>query len=1025
MASITDHVIKLQELTQQNLDILQALNESFFTNQNHLTVRVGENNYAIPSFITLENKLNTLTANFNNLVHAPETGEAFFNFDGNSRAIEVRSYSSVPESLELKPVEQFNWEQNDIFKDFLTPNPYIKLDVQSLPNDITQVLVKKIIPISTELKAVFEGKLKSGQDDIVSTTFAYKDLYKILYPYKPDVDYIEYDTRMNLPVRKNIGSGTYVIEEIVDDVVDDNLDNYITIKLRRDLDPTLYMSSLKYRLFDETIERPLKVGDQLVTFEGNAKMEITELRSNTNTIVVKVLHGEFLNLVPSNNSQTIVDLNKLKFYSPIDFDSDKYIHIPLEEDKYVFVAIAALNPRMNVQSPWGLGILLNTDKLTLEGDDSKKDFRSFYNETVRNIGDVLFEITSMMSNTLTKYPHSEYEELVGFSPIVDTNNILVTQINKHLNDSESVKNIRSAYSQKKNLQSQLTEVQNEIVALNKTLASVSFDDTTGRRTAYIAQINSLNARKNEISTAIIKIVDEIAVAANSSEVPIENAKYRIRGFFDINQVDKRLSDGTNLRDHIKGIRVQYRYKNVDALQNQALTIDNKFLFSDWNDMGGFDREMVPEYKSGKYQSDLTKVNDTVNSPSFNQIDIPISQGETVDIKLKLIYDFGYPFVQVSSLWSPIVNISFPDEFLHDTKILDIISENNNDIETNRFKNIIKEEGVPEHINDKITDQDMTYYHKPENIASGFYTAERRIIPLKDKLEDLSNILTQLKDEIYGTNVDSLKVAIKQGGNVVNLLPFANNSIYTESYSNIKNSNGTDKYVGRYAYDETTHLITTVFNISLYNDSEHIVKLYSMFPGNRDNQLYDITNYKFTKDDYCNAQDKGVWFEYPDTNTNGMKIQGGNQFMYFRIKDAYTGASFYDTGNQSGVNDKLSLDQDKVKCTETAISSNLMYVYPKLSNQYGLCLDSNQVGGYLTIKPKEEILIPLVVEFYLTEDESIYKTLSFDILPSLYKDPVNYKFTITAKYKNAIQDDIVSSQSSSSKYDAYNTIYVGR
>ena len=38
-------------------------------------------------------------------------------------------------------------------------------------------------------------------------------------------------------------------------------------------------------------------------------------------------------------------------------------------------------------------------------------------------------------------------------------------------------------------------------------------------------------------------------------------------------------------------------------------------------------------------------------------------------------------------------------------------------------------------------QDITYYHKPENIASGFYTDERRIIPLKDKLAELNNLVS--------------------------------------------------------------------------------------------------------------------------------------------------------------------------------------------------------------------------------------------------------------------------------------------
>lgn len=1008
MSSITDHVIKLQELTQRNLDILQALNDSFFTNQNHLSVSVGESQYSIPSFIALENKLNMLTANFNNLIHAPQTGEATFNFDGNSRAIEVRSYSATPASLTLNTIDTFDIEKNNIFKDFLTPIPYIKFNVEALPNDITKVIVKKIIPISNELRVIFEGKLKSedGGNNLTSSSISYSDLYKIIYPYQTGVDYIEYESKIDLPIRKNIGSGTYVIEEIVEDYVDENLINYITIKLRNDLNVSQYMSSLKYKLFDETIEKNLKIGDHMVTFDGSAKMEIVELHKNNNTIKVKVLHGDFLNLVPSLKSKNISDLSKIKFYSPIDFNADKYVKIPLEEDKYVFVAVAALNDRMGVQSPWGVGVLLDTDGLVMESNDTIH-FRTYYNENVRNIGDILFEITSMTGNTITKYTRSEYEDIVNIVPIIKESNLLVTQINKHLNDSETVKNIRALYSQKKSLQTQLSETQKEINSINDTLSSISFDDTTGRRTAYSSQLTSLNVKKNEISTSITKIIDEIAISANNSETPIENAKYRIRGFFDISSIEKKLSDTTLVADHIKGIRVQYRYKNVDLSQNSALTINDKFVYSDWNEMISNDRIQIPVYQNGNYHSQLTEVNDKLNEPSFNQIDIPISQGETVDIRLKLVYDFGYPFVQTTSLWSPIVNIKFPEEFLKDVKILDIISENNNDIETNRFSNIIKEEGIPDHINDKVVDQDSTYYHKPENIASGFYTSERRIIPLKDKLDELNTALLQLKDEVYGTSMDSLKVRVKYGANALELKPFNENNIYTESYSNIVASG--DSKVGYHKSDNG--LITAVFNISLYNDSDHIVKLYSMFPGSRDNQLYVITNHKFTKGDYCSAQNKGVWFEHPAANTNEMKIQGGNQFLYFRIKDAYTGESFYDTGDQKTSNNILSLEKDHTKYGGTsAPTATLMYVYPKVSNQYGLCLDSNQISGYLTIKPKEEILIPLVVEYYVEEDGSIYKTLSFDILPSLYKDPINYKLTINAKYQNTIQDEIMTGQS---------------
>ena len=112
----------------------------------------------------------------------------------------------------------------------------------------------------------------------------------------------------------------------------------------------------------------------------------------------------------------------------------------------------------------------------------------------------------------------------------------------------------------------------------------------------------------------------------------------------------------------------------------------------------------------------------------------------------------------------------------------------------------------------------------------------------------------------------------------------------------------------------------------------------------------------------------------------------------------------------------------------------MYVYPKLTNRFGLCLDSNTIGSHLVIKPKEEIIIPIVVEYFINistdiENESqrkdnIQKTLAFDILPSLYKDPISYQFTIIAKYENTPQDKVIANQQQSynSNDVSYNPIY---
>ena len=998
MSSITEYVMKLQELTETNLEILQALNDSFFSKQNHLSVNIGGNKYAIPSFISLENKLNSLTANFENLVNAPETGEAFFDFNGNTRAINVRSYTNTPNSIVLNPVSSFMVENNDIFKDFMTPCPYINLNLMDLPNDTVQVVVKKVVPINPTLIELFASNLENDDTQFPSVKYQYKDLYKILLNYVQDTDYIEYDTKLDLPIRKNIGSGVYVIEKVVEDIVDENLDNYITIKLRTDMQDSIYMNELKYRLFDETIERMLKVGDQLVTFEGNAKMEITEIRTNTNTIVVKVLNGEFLNLVEStsNDPSNITSLSKIKFYSPIDFEKDKYVKVPLEEDKYVFIAIAALNSRMNVQSPWGSGLMVHTDLLK----NGNVDFRNYYNENVRNVGDILFEITSMMSNTLTGFNQNEFSNIVDFVPDTEKINVQVIQINKHLNDSTSVQNIRSLYSQKKDYQSQLNEVQKEIDDINATLASVSFDDVSGVRTAYTDRLTSLSSRRNELVTSITKTIDEISIAANNSETPIENAKYRIRGFFDIDELEHR--------DHIKGIRVQYRYKNVDQEQGTAFTMAGKFVFSDWNDMHSFDRERISSYSNGRYNFDIEEYNGNKNEPSFNQIDIPISQGETVDIRLKVVYDYGSPFVTVSSNWSNIINVEFPDDYLKNVQVLDIISENNNDIETNRFQSILKDGGVPDHIGDKVTDQDITYFHKPENIASGFYTAERRIIPLKDKLSALDSALAELRSEVFGSS-ENLQVTIKHGQSVYDLSPFQTKEIQMEEYNTFTIEGSQDGL-----YEKKDAVISTVMYISLYNDSDNVVKLYSIFPGDRDHKLdtVDSGEYSGVRDGYVyntpSGGLEGIGIFYNSNTSEARSTQSQNQFIYFRTKNPYSGKTYYN--NNKSLNDDATLYIGQENALEYGRKSTM---YPKVQSWDSLCLNTDEIESHMVIGPHEEILIPIIFKYDLSGETtntntntSTSKTMSFDIRKSLYKDPTNYSFRVSANKTNTVQDKLI-------------------
>ena len=398
MASVSEHLLLLQKLTQTNLEILQSLNNSFYTKQDHLYADINDTKYVIPSFISLENKINMLEENFNNLVNAPASGEAYFNIDGNSRAIEVKSYSNTPNSLKLNEVNDFIVDDTNIniLKSLLTPAPKVRFNIPNIPNDIVTVNVKKIMAKSDTLKehlhSLIQKENESGvMEECTSVTYKYSDIVHLLDSYKKDVDYIEYNQLMRLPIRKNIGSGTYIVDSVISDIVDDNLDNYITLKIKTDLtgsDYSEYMNSLTYKLFDDTIERKLSVGDYLTNYDSTTKFQISDIKPSSNTITLKVVNGEFANIIGVSlydYTKGINDWSKLRFFSPIDFDEDKYIDITLDDTQYVFIAVAPVNDRMNVQSSWGEGVLINSYKL-INGEES---FEEYYKKNVKNIGELI------------------------------------------------------------------------------------------------------------------------------------------------------------------------------------------------------------------------------------------------------------------------------------------------------------------------------------------------------------------------------------------------------------------------------------------------------------------------------------------------------------------------------------------------------------------------------------------------------------------------------------------------------------
>ena len=206
------------------------------------------------------------------------------------------------------------------------------------------------------------------------------------------------------------------------------------------------------------------------------------------------------------------------------------------------------------------------------------------------------------------------------------------------------------------------------------------------------------------------------------------------------------------------------------------------------------------------------------------------------------------------------------------------------------------------------------------------------------------------------------------------------------------------------------VVSTFINIVISNIGETAMKLYSLFPGKREIKLNSIKSGVVNPGDYSifddneNNDKKGVWFKYQSGVKGVSKIQTQNQFITFRINDIWTNEKLYDSNAAPTDNNLQSLNGI------TSIDSNSMtkgmIIYPFVSTEHGLCIDSDNVKSYVLINPGEEVVVPMYCEFIVKDsNDFIEKTISFDLRTSLYTDPTNYSFKVVAKNTSSAQDKL--------------------
>ena len=895
--SIKEYYIKLEKMMSNVVNMMTALNTALSSSSSEIEISLvntdnsddATSSVRIPSFLYLENKLEKLDNVISNLFKIPKSGEAWFESSSNMYKLSLLKSNNAPVQPIVSNLDQigFNIKDNNIFKDLVNPKTYIRLNLGNISDNINQILVKKII-IN-----------RASDADYLKEFNSYSDIKSALFNRTIGVDYEEYDTVVDIPIKSDKYDSFFKIEQVAnngDGIYELHLDT-LTYYDKDD-------KSIQYTIRKGTL---LCIGDEYVTYEVIDVNTIYNSKNdndnNEYVIIVKERIGHI-------NIQTYYENSEmyLKIYNG-SYSEFHYVDVPLEENPNIILFISTIYN--NVRSTYSNAIHLDLSAIymkdqnnnyILDESGNKISYIEYYNAYCKNIGDMMVGFTKLSYPQVSNYTNAELRRLTDsdeLKEIVTTtlysNSELVlsvSRINTHLIDDETSKDIINLHTQKNELNSQLRSVQDNVDQIYTQLTTTDFSQESSiTQESLRSKLNEYYNERLNLEKQLLSIVDSINLA-KSGVIGLDQSKYRIRGVTDANDKNDSaiespiisfLHNNFGYNCDIIGLDIEYKYKTANKDSNTILN-SNSTIFTDWNHQSNIERERYLEFdpNTNKYKISFSNYNALSNVVKWNQIDIPINQGEDVVIRIRYKYNIGQPFINLYTPWSNEITIPFPTELTESTEISSILDSNDDDVVSAKFIKTLINDGYEEHVTNKIIDNSQVFYHMPENIYSGFNTAENNLISLKDKLIDMKNEITSYKASIDNELNSNYEVILEWDNTSIQLSNMTNNNIVINELING-------------VFDT---FIKKKMNLIIKNTGSTPIKLYSIFPGNIDTTLLDSSN-KYFDDIIINYERVPLLVEGSNVPSESILPQYMGQWIYFRQNNPFTSYPlYYNDSNQN-------------------------------------------------------------------------------------------------------------------------------
>lgn len=786
----------------QTLELLNGITQAVGTSKETITLEFptlegGIVTYTIPSFGFMENQIERLNNTVEKLMGLDTTDANIRLADGSyKKIIQSRLLKSPKRITNLEAPKKFSYRNNWFFEDFLSPALYVPIDVSRyVQPDSDKILVKRVIlNTETEDEKEFFAQELDGRNDV-----SYQNLLVSLQ--NNGITFFVDDDVHDLPLSVLRYEGTFDVYRHEDVEIQDSNGN--PQKRRK-----YFLNKLTYSdvLLNITDSVDLKVGDKLAVGESLYKVEF--INTSENSIIVKNYSGVESITIGAD----ILRIQSEKF-------SSKQAKIGVGFDERQVIFLKAVDPNFNVvSSDWSDGIAFYSNTLELDTPSGTQTLERFYKTEVSDFGQQF--ISAAKDKTIA----AVYGEIPN-APLLNVDDFQVVRINDHKLDSEVIESINEKAQEKVRLKSEIKEIDAEINKKKEELTTRKFISDAERRGVKNEQ-DSLIREKTAKANLYASIIQELAVLSQDVPSVLDKPKFRIRGFFEVPlPINNEKTGPQNVVQFI----TEYRYVRIDgsateSKQFEFIDSEGQILrgtYSNWNVIKSDTRKKIYNPETGLYEW----ANEDIENPdatNINQVDIAISKGERVEIRVRSVSEAGYPINPIISDYSTTITIQFPEELLTEDEATIAIEQAVDESSRVAFQQELDSRGLDLHLSRAFELGERYIAHDAEQIASGFFTPEGNTITMFEKIKELQTEIEFLRAKVEEIKGELKLTIIDDDGNRIIINNGDDVSLFAGYYKDFVDSLPVGERKGA--------IITKRYRMLLENAQSTPLELISRLPG---------------------------------------------------------------------------------------------------------------------------------------------------------------------------------------------------